>query len=126
MKTILVVEDDPNLRRLYQTELQAEGYRIVIAENGREALERVAQEIPDVVVMDIRMPEMDGLNAMVEILQTRQKVPIILNTAYSCYMDDFLAWAADGYVLKSSDLEPLKAKIREALSAGASKFPPAV
>ena len=125
MKTILVVEDDPNLRRLYQTELQAEGYRTVIAENGREALERVAQEIPDVVVMDIRMPEMDGLNAMVEILQTRRKVPIILNTAYSCYMDDFLAWAADGYVLKSSDLEPLKAKIREALQAGAATSPAA-
>jgi CheY-like chemotaxis protein len=125
MKKILVVEDDPNLRRLYQTELEAEGYFTTVAENGRQALDHVIQETPDVVVMDIRMPEMDGLNAMVEILQRHHKVPIILNTAYSCYMDDFLAWAADGYVIKSSDLEPLKQKIREVLASRDASQPSA-
>jgi len=123
MKCILIVEDDPNLRRLYQIELEAEGYSIMIAENGRQALERVAEKMPDVVVMDIRMPEMDGLNAMVEILQQHHKVPVILNTAYSCYMDDFLAWASEGYIIKSSDLAPLKAKIREVLAARESSRP---
>jgi len=123
MKKILVVEDDPNLRRLYRIELEAEGYHITLAENGRQALDRVSQEAPDLVVMDIRMPEMDGLNAMVEILQKHCRVPVVLNTAYSCYMDDFLAWAADGYVIKSSDLEPLKSKIREILSARAAGGP---
>jgi CheY-like chemotaxis protein len=123
MKKILVVEDDPSLRRLYRIELEAEGYHITLAENGRQALDRVSQEAPDLVVMDIRMPEMDGLNAMVEILQKHCRVPVVLNTAYSCYMDDFLAWAADGYVIKSSDLEPLKSKIREILSARAAGGP---
>jgi CheY-like chemotaxis protein len=123
MKKILVVEDDPSLRRLYKTELEAEGYLTILAENGRQALDQVIQETPDVVVMDIRMPEMDGLNAMVEILQRHHKVPIILNTAYSCYMDDFLAWAADGYVIKSSDLEPLKQKIREVLASREASQP---
>lgn len=117
MVKILVVEDDPHLGRLYKSELEAEGYQVALAENGRKALEQVSRDLPGLVVMDIRMPEMDGLNAMVEILRRHQRVPIILNTAYSCYMDDFLAWAADGYVIKSSDLSPLKERIREVLSA---------
>ncbi len=117
MKTILVVDDDKNLRRLYQFELEAEGYRIVLAENGREALELVSREVPDLVVMDIRMPEMDGLEAMAHALKRHGRIPILLNSAYSSYQDNFLAWAAEGYLIKSSDLEPLKQKIREVLAS---------
>lgn len=117
MKTILVVDDDRNLRRLYQAELEAEGYRVVLAETGREALEIVSREIPNLVVMDIRMPEMDGLEAMAYVLREHGSVPIVLNTAYSSYQDNFLTWAAEGYVIKSSDLEPLKRKVRETLMA---------
>jgi DNA-binding response OmpR family regulator len=115
MKTILIVDDDHNLRRLYKEELEAEGYSVVLAKGGRQALDIMAQTKPDVVIMDIRMPEMNGLEAMVKILRQHSSVPVILNTAYSSYQDDFLTWAADGYVIKSSDLEPLKLKIREVL-----------
>ena len=115
MKTVLVVDDDKNLRRLYKAELEAEGYNTLLAENGWQATELVSREAPDAVVLDIRMPEMDGLEAMARILGTNRKVPIILNTAYSCYQENFLAWAADGYLIKSADLEPLKNKLREIL-----------
>lgn len=115
MKTILIVDDEKNLLRLYKEELEAEGYRTILAENGRQALEIVGTEIPDLAVLDIRMPEMDGLESMARILREHGKVPIILNTAYSCYQDNFLAWAADSYIIKSADLEPLKNKIREIL-----------
>jgi len=115
MKTILIVDDDKNLRRLYKDELEAEGYRIVMATNGRQAIDIVSWEKPDLIVMDIRMPEIDGLEAMVRILREHGELPVILNTAYASYQDDFLAWAADGYLVKSSDLEPLKYKIREVL-----------
>lgn len=117
MKTVLIVEDDRNLRRLYKAELEADGYRVILAENGLQAKERVSKEVPDIVVMDIRMPVKDGLDAMAEILRDHGKVPIILNTAYSSYQDDFLTWAADAYIIKSADLEPLKRKIREILEA---------
>jgi CheY-like chemotaxis protein len=120
MKTVLIVDDDRNLRRLYQAELEAEGYETMIAENGRQATELMARRIPDVVVLDIRMPEMDGLEAMARMLGENRRVPIILNTAYSCYQENFLAWAADGYLIKSSDLEPLKNKIREVLQPAAA------
>jgi two-component system, response regulator, stage 0 sporulation protein F len=118
MKTVLIVDDDRNLRRLYKAELEAEGYQTMLAENGWEATAMVARKMPDAVILDIRMPEMDGLEAMARILGENRKVPIILNTAYSCYQENFLAWAADGYLIKSADLQPLKTKLREILSPG--------
>jgi DNA-binding NtrC family response regulator len=117
MKTILVVDDDKNLRRLYKAELEAEGYRVLLAENGRRACELIPTEHIDIVVLDIRMPEMDGLEAMGRILKERQDMPVILNTAYSSYLENFSSWAAEGYLIKSADMEPLKQKIREALSS---------
>ena len=119
MNTILVVDDDRNLRQLYQAELETEGYRVLLAKNGNEATRSVGKETPDLIVMDIRMPEKDGLDAMAQILRDHGRIPIILNTAYSSYQDDFLTWAADAYIIKSADLEPLKNKIREILSANA-------
>ena len=119
MKTILVADDDKNLRRLYKAELEAEGYRIMLAENGLQATDIIERENPDVVVMDIRMPEVDGLEAMAKILKKNRRVPIILNSAYSYFQDDFLTWAADAYIMKSADLQPLKEKIREVLCSSA-------
>lgn len=115
METILIVEDDTNLLRLYQSELEYEGYRVRIARNGNEAKESVAREVPDLIVMDIRLPEKGGVDAMSEILQEYGKIPIILNSAFTSYQDDFLTWAADAYIIKSVDLDPLKNKIRELL-----------
>jgi DNA-binding response OmpR family regulator len=120
MKTILVVDDDKNLRRLYKAELEAEGYKVRLAENGRQAMDLVAEKTPDLVIMDIRMPDMDGLEAMVRVLREHKSVPVILNTAYSCYQDNFLVWAAEGYIIKSADLQPLKNKIREVLGCTAA------
>jgi CheY-like chemotaxis protein len=113
MQTILVVDDDRNLRRLYKAELESEGYRVLVAQNGIIALELLEQERPDLIVMDIRMPVMDGLEAMTRVLKQQKSLPVILNTAYSSYLDNFSTWAAEGYVVKSSDLTPLKEKIRE-------------
>ena len=120
MNTILVVDDDKNLRRLYKAELEAEGYRVVLASDGSQALDVVREEKPDLVIMDIRMPDVDGLEAMVRILKERGKLPVLLNSAYSNYYDNFLTWAAEGYLIKSSDLAPLKRKIREVLSSASA------
>ncbi len=115
MKTILVVDDDKNLRRLYKSELEAEGFRVRLAENGKDAIKQVAEQVPDLIVMDVRMPEMDGLESMAQVLRAHKRLRVILNTAYSSYQDNFLTWAADGYIVKSADLQPLKNKIREVL-----------
>jgi DNA-binding response OmpR family regulator len=113
MKTILVVDDDEAIRTLLQEELEDEGYKVLIATNARDALKMVAAEPLDLVVLDIRMPGMDGLEALPRILGLKEGLPVIMNTAYSQYQDSFMSWAADAYVVKSSDLTELKDKIRE-------------
>lgn len=112
MKTILVVEDDKNQLLLYEQELSLEGYNIITARDGLEAIKKVKEESPDLIIMDINMPRMNGIESMGKIL-TEQKVPIIINTAYSIYKDNFMSWSADAYIIKSSDLSELKNKIKE-------------
>ncbi len=115
MTTILLVEDDKNQRLLYEQELRFEGYEIVTAVDGKDALEKVEEQLPDIVVMDINLPRMDGIESMGRIINKNKKLPIIINTAYSDYKDNFMSWAADAYIVKSSDLNELKTKIKELL-----------
>ena len=116
MTTILLVEDDKNQSLLYEQELRQEGYEIITAFNGKEALEKVQEQLPDIIIMDINMPKMDGIEAMGRILSNNKNVPVIINTAYSNYKDSFMSWAADAYIVKSSDLSELKDKIKEVLA----------
>lgn len=115
-KTILIVDDDESQRFLCEEALTDEGYRIVVAKDGKEALAKVEQKPPDLVILDIVMPEMDGMEAMTRILRKHRKIPVILNTSYSRYREDFIAWAADAYVVKSADFSELKEKVKELLS----------
>ena len=113
MKRILVVDDEENIRMLYQEELQEEGYEVVLASNGLEALEALAKEGPfDLVTLDIRMPGMDGINTVREIKEKYRDISVILVTAYGEYKQDFSTWASDAYIVKSADLTELKATIK--------------
>ncbi|MGA7564330.1 MAG: response regulator [Desulfobaccales bacterium] len=116
MKTILVVDDDEAIRTLLQEELSDEGYRVLIAGNAREALKKVQEKALDLVILDIRMPGMDGLEALPRILGLKEGLPVILNSAYTQYQESFMSWAADAYVVKSSDLTELKAKVKELIA----------
>ena len=113
---ILIVDDEENVRFLYEQELIDEGYQTVLARDGKECLEKVSAEKPDVVLLDIRMPKMDGLEAIGKIIELNKSIPIIINSAYSTYKDDFMSWAADAYVVKSYDLDTLKTTIRDVLA----------
>jgi two-component system, response regulator, stage 0 sporulation protein F len=116
MAKILVVEDEQNQRELYTMELEDEGYEVEQAANGREAVDLVKKNKYDMVILDIRMPEMDGIEALGKILSRDKKIPIIIYTAYSNYKSNFMTWTADAYVTKSSNLGELKGKIKEILS----------
>jgi CheY-like chemotaxis protein len=115
MKKILFVDDEENLRELYSQELRDEGYSVILASNAIEALTRTEQERPDLVVMDVRMPGMDGIEALGKMIEKFKNIPVILNTAYISYKADFRTWPSEGYVVKSSDLTELKHKIKEVL-----------
>jgi DNA-binding response OmpR family regulator len=115
-KKILVVDDEVNQGLLYEQELTDEGYEVDVANSGEKALSLVRQKSYDLVVLDIGMPYMDGLETLGKMLGMDNRLPVILNTAYPSYKDNFMSWAADAYVVKSSDLTELKEKIRESLS----------
>ncbi len=115
MANVLVVDDDENQRLLYRQELELAGYTVETAANGPQAIECVQQGDTDVVLLDIAMPGMDGLEVLQRILDIDRELPVILNTAYSSYKDDFMTWAAVAYVTKSGDLSELHYRLAEAL-----------
>lgn len=115
MKTILVVDDEKHIRELYKSEFEDEGYAVLLAGSGEEALEAVEHNSPDLIVLDIQMPGMDGIEALEKLLGQDRGIPIILNTAYSHYREDFTTWGADAYVVKSSDTSKLKQEIKRLL-----------
>ena len=123
MPTVLVVDDEAYLCELYKQELSGVGYEVIAALSGAEALTVLGQQQVDVVVLDIAMPGMDGVEMLRRILAINNRLPVILNTAYTSYQDDFMTWAAESYVVKSADLSELLARLEEALrkrSAGAA------
>ena len=115
MKKILVADDEMSIRLLYSEELKEEGYDVYLAANGREALEIVEKVPLNLVILDIKMPEMDGIEALRQIKERRPDLPVLLSTAYGEYRQDFATWASDEYLVKSSDLDDLKSAVKRYL-----------
>ncbi len=122
MASILFVEDEDNVCLLYRSEFEADGYDVLIASDGKEAIRMALEHEPDVVVMDINLPEkMDGLEAMSKIQGAGKNIPVIINTGYSQYRDNFVTWAAEDYIVKSGDLTELKESMARVLAGGAGE-----
>ena len=116
MARILLIEDEEALGRLYQLELEEEGHDVVIARGGDDAARELGRQKPDLMVVDINLGgSPNGLEVMSRLLGNQPDVPVIINTAYSHYRSDFMSWAAEAYVVKSSDLGELKRAIATAL-----------
>ncbi|MEA1921806.1 MAG: response regulator [Pseudomonadota bacterium] len=113
--SILVVDDEENIRWLYKEELEEEGYNITAAASGEEALQIVPKLKPDLVVMDIKMPGISGVDTLIKIKEMDKNIPVILCSAYGDYKQDFTTWASDAYVVKAASLDELKKAIREVL-----------
>jgi len=116
MSRILIVDDEETQRMLYEAEITDMGYDVVLARDGVEAVDKVRQQKPDAVVLDLMMPNMHGLDALRKILSLNPNIPVIIHTAYSHYKDNFMSWAAEEYIVKSADLTELKNAIRRVLS----------
>ena len=117
MAKILIVDDEEHIRYLYSEELTEAGYEAITAESGYKLLEKIENEKPDLIVLDIKMVDYNGLDLLQDIRNNFYDLPVVLCTAYDTFKEDMKSIAADFYVIKSFDLSELKNKIAMALEA---------
>lgn len=117
MAKIMIVDDEEHIRSLYALELEDDGYEVVALASGIGITGKIAENKPDLVVLDIKMVDVSGLDLLQEIRNSYYDLPVILCSAYGSYKGDIKSVAADYYVVKSSDLTELKKKIKAALEA---------
>ena len=113
---VLIVDDDHHQRLLYRETFEADGHHVIDADGATAAIELVRRERPDVVVLDVNMPGLDGLDTLAAIHALDRRLPIVLNTAYTAYREHYVSWIADAYVVKSSDLTELRDTVRDVVA----------
>lgn len=113
--SILVVDDEDSIRALYKAELEDEGYQVLCASDGAQALDIMDNQLIHVVVLDIKLKGESGLQVLQNIVRKHKDTPVILSTAYGSYKDDFSSWLAEAYVVKSSSLNELKLQLDKIL-----------
>jgi two-component system KDP operon response regulator KdpE len=113
---ILIVDDEARMRRFMQMNLDLEGYRVIEASNGLEAIERVRDDLPDLVLLDVMMPELDGFEAL-RIIRETSTVPVIMLTVRDDEDDKIkgLELGADDYVTKPFSHRELASRIKAVL-----------
>ncbi len=117
MAKILVVDDEEHIRYLYSEELNEAGHEVITADSGDKLLEKIEDEKPDLIVLDIKMVDYNGLDLLQDIRNRFYDLPVVLCTAYDTFKEDVKSISADFYVIKSFDLTELKNKITMALEA---------
>ena len=112
---VLVVDDEEDIVEVIQDRLEAYGFTVVTAGTGREALKKLSIEKFDGIFLDVKMPEMGGVEALEEIRKKDKKIPIIIITSSSTKESalEAMAKGANDYVLKPFEWEELKAKIEK-------------
>ncbi len=113
MKKILITEDEEVLREVFKDELTEEGYDVLEARDAKGTLDYLSKQKVDLLILDIKLPDMSGLKLLERISKDYPTLPIIICTAYDTFKSDYEIWAGHiaGYIVKPVDLEVLKEKI---------------
>ena len=112
---ILIADDDRQIRTSITRFLSDSGFRVSAAEDGVAAFAAVENGRFDLVVLDIKMPGMDGIQTLNEIKKIDKDQHVILCSAYGEFKQDFSSWVSDAYVVKSADMRELKETIKNVL-----------
>ncbi len=115
MKTILATDGNKNIRVLLEAELSLQGYKVILAGTGEETLKKLREKTPDLLVLDLRMPDMYDLKILKTIRQENKDLPIILCTVYKRTQDNSTIGASGvaGYFIKPFGINHLKALIKK-------------
>ncbi len=109
------MDDEQEQLSFYKQALREERYFVFCARNGTEALTCLEASPFDLVILDVVMPVMDGIEALGRIVSRYRKMPIILHSGCPDYHTDFITWLADAFVVKSSDVSVLKESVKALL-----------
>ena len=115
MKTLLLIDDDEAIQFVYREEFEDEGYNVLSAKDGENGLEIFRSQKPDIVILDILMPGMNGVDVLRQMKMMDASIPVILSSAYQEFKRDLGTWASDAYVVKSGNIEELKQTVKELL-----------
>ena len=115
MKTILATDGNKNIRVLLEAELTLQGYKVVLASTGLETMKKLRERTPDLLVLDLRMPDMHDLEILKTIREENKELPIILCTVYKKAQDNSTIGASGvaGYFIKPFGINHLKALIKK-------------
>ena len=113
MHKIWVADDDDAIRMVLEESLNSAGFDVTLFCDADSLIENLKTDKPDLVITDIKMPGMDGIDVMNKIKDEKRDIPIILCSAYGQYKQGFRIWASDAYVVKSADLRELRLTIKE-------------
>ena len=117
MKKILVADDEARIRLLYEEVLTEAGYEVVLAQDGRQACEKFISERPDLVILDIKMPGMHGVEVLQRMRDVDKNTPVIISTAYQKMETDAVLSTSDAaaFIKKPVDLNHLRAEVKRIL-----------
>ena len=107
MKKILLVDDEESIHLLYREELEEKGLEVHSAMSGEDALKILPTLQPNLVILDINMPGMNGIDVLRKIKEMDATMPVILSSAYQEFKQDLSSWASDAFVVKSADMTEL-------------------
>ncbi|MFP4057440.1 MAG: response regulator [Candidatus Brocadiia bacterium] len=128
MKHVMVIDDERDILTCLHEALSAEGYRVTAAVSGAEALDVLEDAAPDLVILDLRMPDMNGIEVLQAIRRDRPELPVIVCSALSSYRNDFDIVSSNvaAFIDKPIDLDKLSQAVRQAIGGGTTElvFPP--
>ncbi len=115
-KRLLVIDDDQNIRELLSLEFEDLGYSVRTAVSGLDGIQILKDQVIDLIILDIKMPGMDGIETLERIMSIRKELPVVIHSAYSHYKENYLTWSAMEYVVKSGNLEELKKTVADLIN----------
>jgi len=114
-KRILIVDDEEDIRYIFTKALEGDGHLVDSTGDPVEGLEKLRTDGADLVILDILMPKMDGLEFLTRARELDHNIPIILCSAYAAYKEDFRTWGADDFIVKSLELKELRETVHRFL-----------
>jgi len=114
-KRVLVIDDEAAIQKLLKLELADQGYAVETSGSAIQGLQILKKECFDAVILDIKMPGMDGIEALEKIISTQKGLPVIIHSAFSHFRENYRTWSAVAYVVKSGNLDELLRTVNETL-----------